>query len=492
VARQSQRIRDEIQDCTASMEQQMHVRRQLEHMARRLQTGQLKIDAHLGAMAKTVDASLREADEVKLLCRQLEAGKSRAIQFLQDVQLQLQLDRKTRARELTDTEIRAKNAQKMEAWRLQRIQERAEMAAQLRGDLSADEELRLLRCIESRERANELLHVANLAKSQRAADYDAVLAQLKLAMGATSLHDVVEKIHAQTVTGVSLDKEKALAETKLTLVRQEKEHAVQCLNELKASGIGGMELNREVYNTLEQEIQQARATLKVNKAAYERLDGVVQAVRQGSFGLTQRLQAFDGVLDVSSVELVEPAGSGVLLSTQRMDNADCLALAEVKLAKMVELLGQQSNASSSFGSSGGSGGAFGAGTGGDDGGVGEDGGDDGGTSRGVDFPDERYALWSPTCNSDPVLHRNNIRVAPGRYTVVGNHVVDREEEDEDARRRQQDNALALDSARSDRSTASDSGEAGGDFMDVHVPSRDILKMSSSRHFAEVLRKREVR
>lgn len=62
----------------------MHLRRQLEHMLRRLQTNQLRVDAHILSMSKAVDESQQEADEVKLLCRQLEAGKARAVQFLQE------------------------------------------------------------------------------------------------------------------------------------------------------------------------------------------------------------------------------------------------------------------------------------------------------------------------------------------------------------------------------------------------------------------------
>ncbi|TMW66407.1 hypothetical protein Poli38472_004172 [Pythium oligandrum] len=490
VAKQNLRIRTEIQACTTSMEEQMHQRRQLEHMVRRLQTSQLKVDAHLEGMARTVEASQHEADEVKLLCRQLEAGKNRAIQFLQEVQLQIQTDRKTRARELIDHEIRAKNAQKMEVWRFQRMQERAEVAAELRGDLSAEEEQRLLRCIESRQRANESLHIANMTKSEKAADYDDVLEQLKVAMGATSLQEVVEKIQAQAITATSLEKEKTHAESRLISVRQEKEHAVQALNEVKASGIGGIELNREVYNTLENEIQQAKATLKVNKAAFERLDGVIQAVRQGSFGLAQRLQTFDDVLDLATMESangVPPSplvgdGAGVIpltnvivtspggLTPVRLENADCLAVAELKLTRMLELVGQQSSAVNGFGAGG-----FGNGTGSSSspGDGSEEGFDDSATSR-ADFLDDRNTLWSPTANNDPQVHRNNIRVQPQRPRLQGSYHVD------------PDDLEPLISARSDVSTSSEPEN-----MDVLVPSRDILKMSSSRHFAEVIRKKEM-
>ncbi|GLD98622.1 hypothetical protein PINS_up007339 [Pythium insidiosum] len=416
------------------------------------------------------------------------------------VQLQLQLERKARARELSDHEIRARNAQKMEAWRLQRMAERAELAAELRGDLSSEEEQRLLRCIESRERANEALHQANLTKSQKAADYEEVLDQLKLAMGATSLVEVVEKIQSQALTAVSLEKEKTQAEARLLGVRQEKAHVVQALNELKASGIGGIELNREVYNTLEHEIQQAKATLKVNKAAYERLDGVIQAVRQGSSGLAQRLQAFDDVLDLSPTDvatvaatanaggvaaaIVTPAVASSLLPSRGGDNADALALAELKLTKILELVGQQSSSVNGFGGNGSGGNGFnGSHDSGSGSGDGSDEGFDDGASSRADVMDERLALWSPSANNDPVLHLNNIRVRPPKRTTLGSHFVDLDSASSSA------GADAMDSARSDASAASDGGDLA---MDVLVPSRDILKMSSSRHFAEVMRKREVR
>uniref|UniRef100_K3WYN3 Uncharacterized protein n=1 Tax=Globisporangium ultimum (strain ATCC 200006 / CBS 805.95 / DAOM BR144) TaxID=431595 RepID=K3WYN3_GLOUD len=457
ISKKNNKIKQDISECTASMEEQMHLRRQLEHMLRRLQTNQLRVDAQILAMSKAVDESLQEAGEVKLLCRQLEAGKARAVQFLQEVQLQIQVERKARARELGDHEVRAKNSQKMESWRLQRIQERAEIAAELRGDLSADEEMRLIRSIENRERANEALHLANLAKSQKAADFEEVLDQLKLSAGATSLAEVVEKICAQSTTAISLEKEKAQAEAKLIAARQEKEQAVQTLNELKASGIGGIELNREVYNTLESEIQQAKATLKVNKSAYERLDSVISGVRQGSFGLAQRLKAFDDALDTSGLETNSSLlnAAGINTTADQGENADCLAIAELKLTKMLELIGQQNSSVNSFG-----------GFGGDI----EESVEDG-TSR-ADM-DDRNTLWSPHMNNDPVLHRNNIRVRPGTTLRM---------------RQQNERDDAMDSARSDMSGTSDSGS---DHIDVLVPSRDILKMSSSRHFSEIMRKKEL-
>ncbi|KAG3163200.1 hypothetical protein PI124_g6124 [Phytophthora idaei] len=492
VSRKNNQIKQHIAHCTASMEEQMHSRRQLEHMIRRLQTTQLRVDAQLTGMAAAVDSSEREVEEVKTLCRQLEVGKSRAVQFLQEVQLQLQVERKARARELGDHEVRARNSQKMETWRLQRAQERAEMVAEMRGDLSAEEEARLIKCIESRERDKEALHAANLVKSQKNADFEAVLAEMKLAMGASSLREVVEKIGAQAATSVSLDKEKTQAEERLIAVRQEKEQVVKELNELKASGIGGIELNREVYNTLESEIQQAKATFKVNKSAYERLDGVMSAVRQGSFGLARRLQAFDDVLETglgenASGSATGNSGSGGMIPTNSMlslmsggEHAGYLVTAELKLTKILEIVGQSSSSVNTFGGYDGSG--VDNGNAGDENSQGNN-PEDGGNNAHLELLEDGHSMWSPTTNNDPRLHENNIRVRPSTRGLpsassmaarIGVTLPDSDDEPDSA-----------------RSEASATGSDIGEQMSVLVPSRDILKTSSSRHFAEVMRKKEL-
>ena len=68
----------------------------------------------------------------------------------------------------------------------------------------------------------------------------------------------------------------------------------QAFIEMKASGIGGTEIHREVYDKLGEEILQAKAAFKVNKASCDRLEAVLVAIRQGAMGLAQRLAPFKG------------------------------------------------------------------------------------------------------------------------------------------------------------------------------------------------------
>ncbi|CAK4106371.1 unnamed protein product, partial [Aphanomyces euteiches] len=440
-AKEIQRLNAEIDECMLSMEEKMHSRRQLEHMIRRLQSNQVKFDSHIQAMSVAVEASAREAEEVRVLARQLEAGKSRTVQMLQDLQQQIAIERKNRGRELSESTIKAKNAERMEQWRLKRIKQRSELAAELRGDLSFDEERKLLREIENKRKANSDLSAANMEISQRAADHDQVFLQLKQATGASSLQDVVDKFAAQNSSNGSLEKEKARAEARLAAAKAAKEAAIKGLNDLKASGIGGIELNRDVYTALENEILQAKGQLKSNKASYEGLDSVLAAVRQGASSLVQRLVPFDDILELNDETLVSLTGKDSV--------NELLSIAEIKFAKIIELVGQQNGSVGSFNGFGGEG---------------DDGFDD--HARGDMADDAKHSTWTPTGNSDPIMHKNNIRV-------------------------QIRTATNPDSARSDSSSTAPDDEANDGIMDVLVPSRDILKMSSNRHFAEIMRKKEL-
>lgn len=487
VSKKNNQIKQDIAQCTANMEEQMHSRRQLEHMIRRLQTTQQRVDAQLTGMATAVDSSEREVEEVRLLCRQLEVGKSHAVQFLQDVQLQLHIERKARARELGDHEVRARNSQRMEMWRLQRVKERDEMVAELRGDLSVKEESQMLKNVENRERTTEALHAANVVKGQKSANFEALLAEMKLTTGAASLREVVEKIGAQAATSVSLEKEKLQAEERFIAIRQKKEVMEKELNELKASGSGSIELNREVYNSLEDEIRQAKATLKVNKSAFDHLDGVMSAIRQGSFGLARRLQVFDDILEADHSSALEGTPNliehGRMVSTSSMlslmsgEHAAYLVMAELKLTKILEIVGQPTPSVNSFG-------------GYDD--ASADGGGVDVNTRGIhleenthpDGPEDGNTMWSPIANSDPHLHENNIRVRPATRGLpslsvlaaqVGITLPDSDEEPDSAR-----SEVFVDRLNVDEETSG------------LVPSRDILKMSSLRHYTEVMRKKELK
>ena len=83
--------------------------------------------------------------------RQLEVAKDEALIEMKRVQARLAADRRSREKELAERQAEVTNARKMEEWRLQRENIRQEMAAELRGDLSADQEARLMAALSEKE-----------------------------------------------------------------------------------------------------------------------------------------------------------------------------------------------------------------------------------------------------------------------------------------------------------------------------------------------------
>ena len=78
-------------------------------------------------------------------------AKDEALIEMKRVQARLAADRRSREKELAERQAEVTNARKMEEWRLQRENIRQEMAAELRGDLSADQEARLMAALSEKE-----------------------------------------------------------------------------------------------------------------------------------------------------------------------------------------------------------------------------------------------------------------------------------------------------------------------------------------------------
>ena len=134
---------------------------------------------------------------------------------------------------------------------------------QLRGDLSKEEEERLLRQVRERREESERLAAANKARAQRAAELENAFLDIKKATGVNTLEEMVEKFLGQGANRASLEEEKADAEDRLAKVKAQKEAAERRFAELKASGAGETELSRETYDKMDKEIAEVKAQLKV-------------------------------------------------------------------------------------------------------------------------------------------------------------------------------------------------------------------------------------
>ena len=145
---------------------------------------------------------------------------------------------------------------------------------QLRGDLDREGEGKLMAELKAREEQSEALKIANQEKTEKAAALENAFLQIRQATGISSLDEMVNKFMSQGANKDALEQEKAEAEARLAKVKTSKEALLQQFAELKvllvslkmfstiaygdmqASGTGAAEVNREVYENLEQEIFQ--------------------------------------------------------------------------------------------------------------------------------------------------------------------------------------------------------------------------------------------
>ena len=68
------------------------------------------------------------------------------------------------------------------------------------------------------------------------------------------------------------------AEAKLAKVKKAKDAASAAFSSMKASGLGGVELNREMYIKLEEEIAETRTQLKVRGLLWCAVTGYVGCI----------------------------------------------------------------------------------------------------------------------------------------------------------------------------------------------------------------------
>lgn len=103
-------LHKEIDSCTESISEKTHYLRKLDHMLTRLKKNQLKFDAHMVGMEDTMRAINKDAAEIVLMRRGLDAGLAKAQLVLEETKLNLQSARKDREVLLEQRKGEYKNA----------------------------------------------------------------------------------------------------------------------------------------------------------------------------------------------------------------------------------------------------------------------------------------------------------------------------------------------------------------------------------------------
>ncbi|KAG5181328.1 hypothetical protein JKP88DRAFT_321768 [Tribonema minus] len=369
------------------------------------------------------------------------------------------------------------------------------MLQSLKGDLAPEQEQELLIALRGREEALGAVRAANEERAREVAALEATFARVRQATGVHSLEDMVAKIANQAANRETLEREEREVERRAAAVRHRQEELEQRFCDMKASGVGSTELNRDISDKLKAEAESYRAEVKATKIAYEKLEETLLAVRQGAKGLCQRLSVHFGLLEEEDAALLQRAqGAGGAQAEMggcesEAETALALSVSETVLSKMLEVA-SAGNTGDTARTAGGE--------------ADEDGSDFDNASaragRGGALDSGGGGASPLLADADAAMH-NNVRVVSGAARSRG--------EGGDAAGDDDDGAEdACDAAGGGGGggggggsggsggggggggDAEDGGAYEGDRADDMVPSRAFLKLCSSRQCAEVMRRQE--
>lgn len=349
------RIRDlvgRIDGVSDVINRRLHYRRQLEQMLRRLQKNQVVMTQRVATLDDALASAEREYCDMKSMLRQIDSGHTRSVLELAAAQRQAELEDDDRARALDQRKTESAQASRLERWRKNREMARLDFAAELRGDLSQEEEAKLQATLATRKTTLVDVRAQHDGSQKTATSLEAAFMAVRQATGVNSLDEVVAKFQSQEGNRRALATEKKDAEERLANAKRAKEDLETRFADLKARGLGATETSREIADQLEREIASSRVDLKASNAACERLESLLVALRQGAVGLYQRLRPFahllegEGALPTAAM-LPGGGGGGSPTSaigaptgeTPAIDSLDAIHLSEIMLSKMVETIG---------------------------------------------------------------------------------------------------------------------------------------------------------
>jgi len=311
-------------------------KRQFEYMMERYRSNAEVLDRHMKGVEEATHAAKRELNEVNAYQRVLAASKEAVAVELHRTQLAATAEKIHRAKKLEELQTELNKATQMEIWRKQREAVRSEMAAELAGDLSKEQEDMLLKTLTDKQVAFQRLQLERRQREERAASLQEAFNKIKTATGITTLNEMAEKFLSQPTQRAQLAKEKADAETKLNNAKDAYEKAQKEYNDLRASGASSvaaavavsavihnnpgndefeLQQSSSLYSNsssaqIKQKIETTKQEIKSLTTICDRISHTINSVHQGVEGIEDILGNFRSLLVSSQRAIAHNASEG--------------------------------------------------------------------------------------------------------------------------------------------------------------------------------------
>jgi len=331
-------LEKEIEDVHIQADSKLHYRLKLNHMHHRFQKNSLTLDAHLSAMSDTLNAAEKDKQKCEKMMGDIESAQAKAIKDLERTIREVETERSHRERTLSSRKNEALNAEKMEAWREERLLITTELNSSFGEGKMKENKEQCRRLIKEIKADLSKLNLDMEEKGNSLAQMEEAFMQIKQATGVNEVTELVDKITNHEEQRARLQTEKKEAEDKLASAKSRLEEAQQEYDELRAHGIGNTELNRSTISDINEEILREKTAAKVTKSTNARLENVLVEIRQGGMGLYQRLLAYHPtLLDGEAPTLGESATTSTVQAAY--DTLEMLKVTEQILSKMLNAIG---------------------------------------------------------------------------------------------------------------------------------------------------------
>jgi hypothetical protein len=324
--REIKQVEDDIRD-------RNHYSRKLDHMINRLKRNQLKFDAHMVGLEETMRSIRKEAMEIRLMRRALDAGLAKAVTVLTETKAALRVAQTDRKVLMEQREREYENAIVLEQWLKTRDRMKMELGIELRGELTIEDEMLLKSKIDERNETNKSLAKESTICQSKLQKMEEEFTRLKQVTGVKNVEEMHEKFLNQRTNKFQLDLEvddvkKRLEQAKLAYQKVEND-----FKSLKSSGVGQEDLNRDGLDMFEKMSFEARTDQKAIKADAERIQNILLGLDQGSKGLLLRVSPYQQLIEGGVFDLTQVGEE----ASPWTETVEALNTAEHILSKMMEL-----------------------------------------------------------------------------------------------------------------------------------------------------------
>jgi hypothetical protein len=205
-------------------------------MTERLRRNADDFDRHLTGVVAALKASRKELNDVVGYLRVLEASRDAVTNEVYSCESKMKRDAVLREEKLSRLVREVEIARMSESQRLQREAVRKQIGAELRGDLSQEQEKQLLDALAANESAFAKLEIDRRQREERGAALQEAYAKIKASTGVTSLNSLAQRFLNSRSQRLALEKDKADAEIRLEEAKEAFEIATKEYSELRATG----------------------------------------------------------------------------------------------------------------------------------------------------------------------------------------------------------------------------------------------------------------